>query len=232
MHTDPRPATPMPLKAPSPARRIAPRLPVALTVLWVSLMLAAMPQRVRLVPNWVGFLAMTAVLVPMIGVARTNASARWVRLERRITLLYCFLVGGSALMALGFLVRAMVRETVALSGAQLLSSGVGVWLSNLLVFTLLYWLMDRGGPEARMNDAGIRPDWQFPQTAVPREAPPDWRPSFVDYLALGFTTATAFSPADVLPLTRRAKALMMLESSISLATIVIVGARAVNILGR
>ena len=75
----------------------------------------------------------------------------------------------------------------------------------------------------------IRPDWLFPQIAVPDDAPPDWRPLFLDYLFLAYCTATAFSPTDVLPLTRRAKMLMMLESAISLLTIVIVAARAVSV---
>ena len=79
--------------------------------------------------------------------------------------------------------------------------------------------------------AVTKPDWLFPQTGAPEDAPPDWRPTVVDYLFLGFSTATAFSPTDALPLTSRAKMLMMLESTISLATIVIVASRAINILG-
>jgi hypothetical protein len=106
-----------------------------------------------------------------------------------------------------------------------------VWVSNVLIFSLLYWRIDRGGPEARANNAGTRPDWLFPQPGAPEDAPPDWRPTFVDYLFLGFSTATAFSPTDALPLTSRAKMLMMLESTMSLGTIVVVAARAINILG-
>jgi uncharacterized membrane protein len=100
-----------------------------------------------------------------------------------------------------------------------------------LLFSLLYWRMDRGGPEARANDAGTRPDWLFPQSGAPDDAPPGWRPTFVDYLFLAYSTATAFSPTDALPLTSRAKMLMMLESSISLSTLVVVASRAINILG-
>jgi hypothetical protein len=106
-----------------------------------------------------------------------------------------------------------------------------VWVTNVLTFSLLYWQIDRGGPEARANNAITRPDWMFPQTGAPGDAPPDWRPKFVDYLVLGFSTATAFSPTDALPLTSRAKMLMMLESTISLVTIVVVASRAINILG-
>ena len=75
-----------------------------------------------------------------------------------------------------------------------------------------------------------RPDWLFPQAGIPEDVPPDWRPLFFDYLFLGYNTATAFSPTDVLPLTHRAKLLMMLESTISLLTLVIVVSRAINVL--
>ena len=96
---------------------------------------------------------------------------------------------------------------------------------------MLYWQLDRGGPGARENREQVRPDWQFPQTGCPDNAPADWRPAFVDYLFLGYSTATAFSPTDALPLSSRAKLLMMLESTISLVTIVVVASRAINILG-
>jgi hypothetical protein len=83
-----------------------------------------------------------------------------------------------------------------------------------------------------MNEAGTRPNWLFPQEGAPDEdVPPGWKPSFVDYLFLGYSTATAFSTTDVMPLTSRAKMLMMVESAISLATIVVIAARAINILG-
>jgi uncharacterized membrane protein len=102
----------------------------------------------------------------------------------------------------------------------------------MLIFSLLYWQMDRGGPEARVKHVEGRTDWLFPQENAPaRDVPANWQPAFVDYLYLGYSAATAFSTTDVMPLTARAKLLMMLESAISLATIVIVAARAINILG-
>ena len=81
-----------------------------------------------------------------------------------------------------------------------------------------------------MSDAGVKGDWLFPQVEAPDVAPPDWRPSFVDYLAFGDSTATAFSTAEVAPLTSSAKLLMMLESTISLVTVVVVVSRAIGIL--
>ena len=117
------------------------------------------------------------------------------------------------------------------TGIQLLASSVAAWALNVLLFSLAYWRLDRGGPEARANHANTRPDWLFPQQSVPEYVPPDWYPTFVDYLFLAFDTATAFSPTDALPLTSRAKVLMMLQSTISLVTVIAVAARAINILG-
>ena len=94
------------------------------------------------------------------------------------------------------------------------------------------WQIDRGGPEDRVNDAGKALDWLFPQETAPAGAiAAGWKPSFVDYLYLAYSTATAFSTTDVLPVTARAKLLMMLESAFSLMTIVVVASRAINILG-
>ena len=126
----------------------------------------------------------------------------------------------------------MVSRSAEIGGLQLLASSTAVWVTNALVFSLLYWQIDRGGPEGRVNAANTRPDWLFPQEGAPAEdVPPGWRPAFVDYLYLGYSTATAFSTTDAMPLTPRAKLLMMLESPISLLTIVVVASRAINILG-
>jgi hypothetical protein len=95
----------------------------------------------------------------------------------------------------------------------------------------MYWRLDRGGPEARANQVNAKPDWLFPQQTVPEYVPPDWHATFIDYLFLAFDTGTAFSPTDTLPMTSRAKVLMMLQSMISLVTIIAVAARAINILG-
>jgi hypothetical protein len=101
----------------------------------------------------------------------------------------------------------------------------------VLVFSVTYWRIDRGGPEDRANNARKRPDWIFPQENAGEFVPAEWRPAFVDYLFLAFCTATAFSPTDAQPITSRAKVLMMLESTISLVTIAAVASRAINILG-
>jgi hypothetical protein len=102
-----------------------------------------------------------------------------------------------------------------------------VWLGNNLSFALLYWLIDSGGPIARFR-MPLPIDFAFPQQISTEIASPGWRPLFLDYLYLGFTNATAFSPTDVMPLTQRAKAVMVVQSTIALALFGLVVARAVN----
>jgi hypothetical protein len=110
--------------------------------------------------------------------------------------------------------------------SELLASGAVVWLGNNLSFALLYWLMDGGGPIRRMQlDTPI--DFAFTQHQAP-ELAPDWRPVFLDYLHLGFTNATAFSPTDVMPLTLRAKYTMIVQATVALALFGLIVARAVN----
>jgi hypothetical protein len=133
---------------------------------------------------------------------------------------------------LGVLIFEMIERSKTVDGLQLLSSSIAVWAANVVTFSLLYWQLDRGGPAARAGPAPARPDWTFPADQAPEGGvAPGWRPQFIDYLFLGFSTATAFSTTDALPLTGRAKFAMMVESSISLATLVVVGARAINVLG-
>ena len=146
-------------------------------------------------------------------------------------LLFCAVGGVATVVTLVYLIDDMVNQSTELDGLQLLTSSIAVWVVNVLIFSLLYWQIDLGGPEARVNNRKTSPDWLFPQGDLPEDIMPDWRPTFVDYLFLAFTTATAFSPTDALPLTPRAKMLTMLESAISLATILVVASRAINILG-
>ena len=214
------------------APRFESRWPVALAILVVLFLLAVLPERVRLFPVWFTYGIGIAVLVPIAAVGLTAAKARWLRVERTGVLLFFVVKVAANLASLAYLIDVMVSRSAQIGGLQLLTSSTAVWINNVLVFSLLYWQIDRGGPEARVDYAGTRPDWLFPQEGAPAEdVPPGWRPAFVDYLYLGYSTATAFSTTDAMPLTPRAKLLMMLESTISLTTIVVVGSRAINILG-
>lgn len=150
------------------------------------------------------------------------------RTLHRVALTIVGILVAAALWATGLLVADLIRGTgVTNSAGQLLASGAIVWLGNNLAFGLLYWLMDGGGPLARSK----RPtpvDFAFTQHLNPELAAPAWRPVFLDYLHLGFTNATAFSPTDVLPLTHRAKYTMLVHSTVALALVGLVVARAVN----
>jgi uncharacterized membrane protein len=116
------------------------------------------------------------------------------------------------------------------SPASLLAFGGSIWLTNMVVFSLWYWEFDRGGPGARAEAIDPYPDFLFPQMTDAQFAPVDWKPTYFDYLFTSYTNASAFSPTDVMPLTRWAKALMMVQSATSLVTVGLVIARAVNIL--
>ena len=149
------------------------------------------------------------------------------RLRRVALLLVGFLVV-AALWATALLVYDLIRGNgVSNDPSRLLASGAVVWLGNNLAFGLWYWLIDGGGPLARARH--LAPvDFAFVQQLSPELAPAGWRPVFLDYLHLGFTNATAFSPADVLPLTHRAKYAMLVQSTVALALVALVVARAVN----
>jgi hypothetical protein len=117
------------------------------------------------------------------------------------------------------------------SGSQLLASGFAVLLTNVVTFALAFWELDAGGPIARaLSDERVTPDFEFPQDDNPNLVTRGWEPRLTDYAYVALTNATAFSPTDVMPLTRRAKALMAVESTVSLTTVLIVAARAVNVL--
>ncbi len=118
------------------------------------------------------------------------------------------------------------------TGEQLILEAIKIWLINVLVFALWYWLFDRGGPGDRIWPWSRRPDFVFPQMQMSTElASEHWTPNFIDYLYLSFTNSTAFSPTDTLPMTSWAKVLMLVQALISLLTVAIVASRAVNILG-
>ena len=116
------------------------------------------------------------------------------------------------------------------NGRSLIYSGVVLWVTNVLLFGLWYWELDRGGPVERATDSAAAPDFLFPQMNDERWAPPGWMPGLVDYLYVSLTNATAFSPTDTMPLSHSAKWLMSAQALVSLVTIGLVVARAVNIL--
>lgn len=158
------------------------------------------------------------------------------RIDRESALLRAIGLGVIAVISVAnawsvvLLVDWLITGSHGPSATELLRSGAAIWLTNVLVFALWYWELDRGGPAARAAGRRDLPDFQFVQMTEPSLAPADWEPQLVDYLYLSFTNATAFSPTDVMPLSRWAKLTMMVQSAVSLVTVALVIARAVNVL--
>jgi hypothetical protein len=117
-----------------------------------------------------------------------------------------------------------------ISGRTLIISAIEIYLTNVIVFGLWYWELDGRGPAARLRANEPYRDFLFPQMNSPDKAPPGWRPTFFDYLYVSLTNATAFSPTDTLPLTRKAKGLMSVQCVASLLTVALVAGRAVNVI--
>jgi hypothetical protein len=219
------------MKKPDQVRHVEPRWPVTLTSLAVLVLLTVLPGRMRPGPSWFAPVLIVALNAPMVALRLTTAKARWLRIEAIVTALFVVIVCFFTIADLKILFSAMLSPSAEVTGLQLLTSSVAVWVTNVLVFSVAYWRIDRGGPESRANHASSSPDWLFPQESI-GDALYHRHTMYVDYLFLAFWTATAFSPTDAPPLTFRAKLLMMFESIISLVTIVAVASRAINILGK
>jgi hypothetical protein len=213
--------------------RIEPRWPVAaaVTVFLASTVVlrAVVPHHETLRPHWLVPALEAAMLVLLIAADPASLSRRS-RVLRPASIVLVFVLAGLALLATAVMVVDLVRGgPVTNSADDLLSSGALIWFGNVLVFSLMYWLLDSGGPLARYRREHPYPDFAFTQLQNPELAPPDWLPRYGDYLILGLTTSTAFSPTDVLPMARWAKIAMAVQSLISLLTIGLVIARAVNV---
>jgi hypothetical protein len=212
-------------------KRYEPRWPVALAVVAVFVLLEVLPERVRILPAWVLWALCAAVLAPLAFIAFRKSDV-WQRVEAWVVVSFAVFAGLGNLAFLAILLRDIIGRFRPVSGLALLSSSAALWCVNVLMFSLLYWQMDRGGPSQRTDASDTLRDWGFPQDSAPQgEVRPGWRPTYPDYLFLSFSTATAFSTTEVAPFTTRAKMLMMAEAAISLMTLALVAARAINILG-
>lgn len=205
-----------------------PRWPVSLGILVAIAMQLALPNRFATHPRWLLPVLEAALLVGLVAANPRRVDKELPQLRAASVLLIAVMSLANAWSAVRLVVD-LVRAGHTTAG-QLLLSGADIWLTNVIVFTLWYWELDRGGPVARAHAPREHPDFLFAQMDSPELAPPDWEPGFVDYMYLSFTNATAFSPTDVLPLSRWAKLTMMVQSAVSVVTVALVIARAVNIL--
>ena len=205
------------------------RWPATLAVAISIALELALPDRLRLANSWVLPAIEGGLLIALVAMnpGRIRHSSRRLR---RMSLVLIAALTVTNITAAARLVRGMVKGTEGTDPTKLLLTGASIWLANVIVFALWYWEFDRGGPGDRAAAVDPHPDFVFPQMQAPDLAPHDWEPSFVDYLYLSFTNATAFSPTDTLPFSRWAKVLMMTQSAVSLITVGLVIARAINIL--
>jgi uncharacterized membrane protein len=158
---------------------------------------------------------------------RTTGESRYLR----ITAMFLIgLINAANVVSLGELIHALLSRGSISNGRSLVVASVPIWITNVLVFGLWYWELDRGGPASRSDPKHREPDFLFPQMTAVGTTRQNWCPNFFDYLYTSFTNATAFSPTDTMPLTSWAKMLMMVQSGASFITVAIVISRAVNIL--
>lgn len=194
-------------------------------------------------PRWLAPALELSLLLPLsVATAWTQGKVRsattdqhWHLIARRRRDIRMAAVGLTALItlmnlgSLFLLVRALLAGHAGTSGQTLLLDAINVWLTNIIAFALWYWSIDRGGPAARGLVSSEICDFLFPQMTL-GQSYAEWSPGFIDYFYLSFTNAAAFSPTDTMPLTSRVKLLMAIEAAISLLTLALVAARAVNIL--
>jgi hypothetical protein len=188
----------------------------------------SLPKKLTIGPSWLlpgveGLLLVTFVA------ASPHPRMRHSELRRSIAMGLIGLVSAVNIFSLIELCRFLLHGGKA-GGHALVLAGVVLWVTNVLLFGLWYWELDRGGPLERAADPDRPPDFMFPQMTEPKLGPPGWMPGLIDYLYVSFTNATAFSPTDAMPLTQIAKVLMASQALAALVTVGLVVARAVNIL--
>jgi hypothetical protein len=210
--------------------KLEPRWPIVLMAMLVYAS-TDLPGRVRVMPHWAIVLLLASLVVPMVAVHVARRKQIWLRLETAAIAIFLAVAGFGVVLDLRDLFRAMVQPPIGLTGIQLLNSSIALWASNVLMFSVAYWWIDRGGAEARVSSAKQAPDWRFPREDVDDDSLPYWHPTYVDYLFLAFCTATSFGPTEAMPMTARAKLLMMAESLISLVTVLAIASRAIGLLG-
>jgi hypothetical protein len=203
-----------------------PALPGQLATFLALVLYLALPRQLTIGPNWLVPLAEALALGTLILAGRAGRGMR-VRREAAIVLVLTATVAN--LVALAFLVHYLIVGGKAVA-TDLIAGGVLIWATNLALFAVLYWELDRGGPyRPGTPRRRVAPDFLFPQMTV--EGYRHWTPHFLDYLYVSLTNQTAFSPTDAMPLTQRAKVLMGIQGVAALVTTGVIVARAVNILG-
>lgn len=205
--------------------RHAPRWEALIAALAIGGAYAVLPNDIRLGPRWLLAALIVLFTIPLNG-ARYFGNYRLVRIfGMALSALVTAAIAASAIL---LIVRLPSGKTPA---THLLRDGALIWGANVLVFAIWYWELDCGGPHARHVKRYTSTDFLFPQMTMPDAEEKNWSPLFLDYLFQAFNTSAAFSPTDVLILSRRAKILMMMQSLISLVVVAVLVSRAINTLG-
>ena len=206
------------------------RLPGVVAIVAAVLLQRAIPEQYTVMPRWplTGLEVLLLAVLLVINPVRLNRRTRYGKWAT-LGLTAAITVDNTA--SAGVLDYRILSGEVSNDAKVLLGSGAAIFITNVIAFGIWYWELDRGGPFARRDGDTPYPDFQFPQMTQPGIAKPDWRPEFVDYLYVSFTNVVAFSPTDTMPLSRWAKLMMTVQAMVSLSTIALVVARAVNVLG-
>jgi uncharacterized membrane protein len=190
----------------------------------------SLPQKLTLGPNWL-LPSFEGLLLIGLMAASPHPTMRHSPVRRKVAIALIALVSVVNIISLVLLCHFLLHHgTKQEQGRPLILAGIVLWVTNVLLFGLWYWELDRGGPLARALAPEGVPDFLFPQMSDPKYAPDGWMPGLVDYLYVSFTNATAFSPTDTMPLTQSVKLLMSAQALAALLTIGLIVARAVNIL--
>ncbi len=198
----------------------------AIGALMVGLIYWELPEKLTVGPNWVPLAATVALLAPALLIVFTTDHGPMHHLIRKFTLSLLVVLTAALIGSLALLIHNIVYIS---RGIDLLKPAVLLWSCNVLIFGIWFWEMDGNGPINRRRHQHVASDFQFPQQSGGKPEK-GWFPGFIDYLFLAFCTSTALSPADTMPLTRRAKLMMMSEAIISLLILVLLVSRSVNII--
>ncbi|MEP7064992.1 MAG: hypothetical protein ABI889_03055 [Gemmatimonadota bacterium] len=210
-----------------------PRWAAALAMLAAAAMPFALPRSLNMLPQWIVATIVIALLVATVVTHYVHQP----QLNEFFGYSVLIVLTIAQFYSIATLIVALPRHSEI--AQRLLESAAVLWVTNVIIFAAWYWRLDAGGPNARDGrTAHVRGAFLFPQMSIISPGTngksiaetEEWRPQFVDYLALSFYTATAFSPTDVPVLSRWAKLMMMIQAIMSLITVALLAARAVNIL--
>ena len=222
-------ATPLRRRYPPPGRP-EPFWPAGLTVLVAIGLQLSFSHRLQVGPFWL-IPGLEALLLAGLSLATPMQLEHEHRLRRRLAIAVTAFVSAANVASLVLLAHELLRTTHQIeNGKGLIFSGVLIWLTNVLIFGLWYWELDRGGPGRRAAGHDGPPDFLFPQMTDDTIEPIDWRPQLLDYIYVSLTNSTAFSPTDTMPLSPLSKATMSVQSLAAVVTLGLIISRAVNIL--